>query len=132
MTEEDARAWMVDWFGQEISGRVALFVDMVVAENSVQNLVSPASIPAIWVRHVVDSAQLINLAPKTATRWVDIGTGGGFPGMIIGICWTGAVTMVEPRKLRAAFLQTCVGRLGLTQASVAVCKIEAVGQDCCP
>ncbi|WP_445191275.1 16S rRNA (guanine(527)-N(7))-methyltransferase RsmG [Sphingomonas sp. Tas61C01] len=126
MTEDDARAWMADRYDKEVTDRVASFVDMVMAENAVQNLVSPSSIASIWVRHVVDSAQLIDFAPASARSWTDVGTGGGFPGMIVALCWSGAVTMVEPRKLRAAFLQHCVDRLGIDNAAIIAGKIEAV------
>lgn len=126
MTEDDAQEWMIDRYGKATTDRVASFVDMVVVENGVQNLVSPTSIASIWVRHVVDSAQLIDLAPASARHWIDIGTGGGFPGMIVALCWSGAVTMVEPRKLRAAFLQRCVDQMGIAGATVIAGRIEAL------
>ena len=126
MTEDDARAWMDERFGPAVTVRVARFVEMVVAENALQNLVSPGSLPSIWSRHVVDSAQLIDLAPADASSWIDIGTGGGFPGMIVALCWPGSVTMVEPRKRRAAFLQQCVDRLALPTVHVLATKVEAV------
>ncbi|HEX8420650.1 MAG TPA: 16S rRNA (guanine(527)-N(7))-methyltransferase RsmG [Sphingomonas sp.] len=126
MTEDDARAWMVQRFGDDAAGRVGQFVEMVVAENSIQNLISPGSIASIWVRHVVDSAQLIGLVPEGALTWVDIGTGGGFPGMVVALCWPGRVTMVEPRKRRAAFLQESIDRLGVVNADVVAGKIESL------
>jgi 16S rRNA (guanine527-N7)-methyltransferase len=126
MTEDDARAWMVQRFGDAAADRVGQFVDMLVAENSSQNLISPGSIASVWVRHVVDSAQLIGLAPAGASTWVDIGTGGGFPGMIVALCWPGRVIMVEPRKRRAEFLQESVDRLGVVDADVVAGKIESL------
>ena len=106
--------------------RVARFVALVAAENQEQNLVSPASLSEIWARHVVDSAQLIALAPVGAASWVDIGTGGGFPGMIVALCWPGRVTMVEPRRRRAAFLADCIATLQVEDAVVEARKIEAI------
>ena len=47
------------------------------------NLVGPSTIPEFWTRHVADSAQLLTLVPKTARKWVDLGSGGGFPGLVI-------------------------------------------------
>lgn len=124
MTEAEARAWMAMRFGGVLVARVERFVAMVLDENVRQNLISPASVTSIWARHVVDSAQLIELAPRGT--WVDIGTGGGFPGMIVALCRPEKTVMVEPRRRRAAFLQHCVDVLELTDASVESRKIEAV------
>lgn len=126
MTEEDARTWMEERFGRAVTTRVEQFVGMVAAENLLQNLVSPGSLSAVWGRHVVDSAQLIGLAPAGASSWIDIGTGGGFPGMVVALCWPGRVTMVEPRRRRAAFLQECVDRFSAANAIVVASKIELV------
>lgn len=124
MTEDEARGWLVERFGASVVQRVAQFVGLVIAENERQNLVSPSSIASIWTRHVVDSAQLIALGRPGI--WVDIGTGGGFPGMIVGLCRPDTIVMIEPRRRRAAFLQQCVDILAITNASVDPRKIEAV------
>lgn len=49
------------------------------------NLISGATLPELWRRHMLDSAQLATLAPETALRWADLGSGGGFPGLVIAI-----------------------------------------------
>ena len=129
MTEEDAKAWVTDRFGAQATERVAAFVAMVVEEAAHQNLIAPSTIPTIWERHVVDSLQLVALAGEDSAtkRWVDIGTGGGFPGMVVALVREGAVDLVEPRRRRSDFLQLCVARLGLGgQAHVYAAKIEAV------
>ncbi len=127
MTEDDARAWMAEHFSVEINSRVAQFVDVVIAANATQNLISPTTVDTIWGRHVVDSAQLLALAPAGAGSWIDIGTGGGFPGMIVALCWHGRTIMVEPRRRRAVFLQEAVDRFELTgRATVHAAKVEAV------
>ncbi|MBJ6122427.1 16S rRNA (guanine(527)-N(7))-methyltransferase RsmG [Sphingomonas sp. BT553] len=102
------------------------FVDMVVTENSRQNLISPATIPAIWDRHVVDSLQLIEMAGGAAGRWLDIGTGGGFPGMVLAIAGCSPIMMVEPRRKRADFLAESIERLSLTDAKIAASKVENI------
>ncbi|MGQ7334306.1 16S rRNA (guanine(527)-N(7))-methyltransferase RsmG, partial [Streptococcus suis] len=79
---------------------------------------------SIWVRHALDSAQLIDMAGKDDGRWLDIGTGGGFPGIVVAILFDGMVTMVEPRKRRVAFLQDCIARLDLARAQVMPAKVE--------
>ncbi len=127
MTEEQARQWVADRFGQAACERVAEFGKRVVAENGSQNLISGSTIGSIWLRHILDSAQLLPLAPAGWSRWLDIGTGGGFPGMVVALLAPDrAVTMVEPRRKRAAFLQSCIDALGLPCASVLQAKVEAI------
>ena len=129
MTEDEARTWVLERFGPVATERVATFVTMVVEEAAHQNLIAPSTIPTIWERHVVDSLQLVALAgPEThAMRWLDIGTGGGFPGMVVALVREGPVDLVEPRRRRADFLQLCVARLGLgDQVRVYPTKVESV------
>ena len=59
----------------------------------------------MWQRHVLDSAQLLPLAANHDGLWVDVGTGAGFPGMIIALATDRPVALVEPRRMRAQFLQ---------------------------
>jgi 16S rRNA (guanine527-N7)-methyltransferase len=129
MTEDEAQAWVLERFGPVATERVAAFVAMVVEEAAHQNLIAPSTIPTIWDRHVVDSLQLVALAgPETdAMRWLDIGTGGGFPGMVVALVREGPVDLVEPRRRRADFLQLSVARLGLgEQVRVHPTKVESV------
>jgi len=129
MTEDESRTWVLERFGPVATERVAAFVAMVVEEAAHQNLIAPSTIPTIWDRHVVDSLQLVALAsPETdVMRWLDIGTGGGFPGMVVALVRDGPVDLVEPRRRRADFLQLCVARLGLgEQVRVHPTKVESV------
>ena len=75
------------------------------------NLAAPSTLPHLWERHVLDSAGLIRLAPE-ALRWLDLGSGGGFPGAVIAILMgerEGAhVDLVESNRKKAAFLQTAL------------------------
>lgn len=126
MTEKDARRWISDRFGAEAIERLEHFTGLMLQENHRQNLVSPASIDQVWTRHVLDSAQIVPLAPAEG-GWLDVGTGGGFPGMVVGILRPQPTLLVEPRKRRAAFLEQCVAALGLgKQVSVAAKKVEQV------
>lgn len=127
MNEDQARDWAVQRFGEDTAARIDWFLDRVVVENDQQNLISPSTIGTIWSRHAVDSAQLIPLADRADGQWIDIGTGGGFPGMIVAITWPGRVALVEPRKKRAEFLQECVDGLGMgDRVTVHASKIETV------
>ncbi|WP_174286931.1 16S rRNA (guanine(527)-N(7))-methyltransferase RsmG [Sphingomonas bacterium] len=111
MTEDEARAILRTRFGPAVEARLEAFAAMVVAENAAQNLIAPSTIARIWGRHILDSLQLVALAPRG--RWLDIGTGGGFPGLAVAIATDLPMTLVEPRKRRAQFLSDCVDRLQL-------------------
>jgi 16S rRNA (guanine527-N7)-methyltransferase len=129
VNEEAARGWIAGRHGTDAAERIAAFLDLVIAENTRQNLVSPASVNAIWSRHAADSAQLLGLVHAGWQSWIDIGTGGGFPGMVIALLAPErTVVMVEPRRKRAAFLDACVDALDLPKASVVQARIEMVDQ----
>ena len=98
MNEDQARDWAVERFGEDAAARIDWFLDRVVVENDQQNLISPSTIGTIWSRHAVDSAQLIPLADRADGQWIDIGTGGGFPGMIVAIAWPGRVALSNPAR----------------------------------
>lgn len=90
------------------------------------NLVAPSTLPEIWSRHVADSAQIfqLNSAPK---RWVDLGSGGGFPGIITAIflkeIGDGWVHLVESNQKKAAFLRQALLETGAA-GSIHVSRIE--------
>lgn len=116
MTEVEARQWIVERFGVPRETLLKCFIDLVVAESQHQNLISQATLSSIWLRHVVDSAQLIPLADAQAPdegAWIDIGTGAGFPGVIAAILTDRPVMLIEPRRKRAEFLASSVRALGL-------------------
>ncbi|WP_326523893.1 16S rRNA (guanine(527)-N(7))-methyltransferase RsmG [Sphingomonas sp.] len=100
------------------------YVEMLNAEATRQNLVAPSTLAAIWSRHIVDSAQLLDHAPQRWENWVDVGSGAGLPGLVIGILNTSPVTLIEPRRLRTEFLRTCATALGLDHVSVLQAKAE--------
>lgn len=81
------------------------------------NLVAPSTVPDLWTRHIADSAQLWPLAPKGARTWADLGSGGGFPGLVIAILaaetGTPHVTLIESDQRKCAFLRTAARELGL-------------------
>lgn len=92
------------------------------------NLVSARTVPEIWSRHVADSAQLFDLAPPEARIWADIGSGGGFPGLVIAILAADerpdlSVTLVESDQRKAAFLMTAARMLDL-HAKILAERIE--------
>jgi 16S rRNA (guanine527-N7)-methyltransferase len=108
---------------------------LLVKWNKAINLVSATTLSEIWSRHFVDSAQIFALAPETGRSWADLGSGAGFPGLIIAILAEEkrpnlSVTLVESDHRKAAFLMTAIRELGLS-ARVEAERIEEMsGLDC--
>ncbi len=125
MTEDEAKGWMADSFGVASLAKVERFVAAVCEENDRQNLIAPSTVGSIWSRHVVDSAQLVPLASKSG-MWLDIGTGAGFPGLVVAFVRDAPMMLVEPRRQRAAFLRDFCDFAGLSHVTVAECKVEHV------
>ncbi|MBN8809043.1 MAG: 16S rRNA (guanine(527)-N(7))-methyltransferase RsmG [Sphingomonas sp.] len=117
MTEEEARDWVANHFDPATVRRLAALADLVVAANAQQNLIAPSTVDQIWSRHIVDSLQLLHLAQPG--RWLDVGTGAGFPGLVIAAAEPDReVVMIEPRRLRVDHLRQCSEVLDLRVASV--------------
>jgi 16S rRNA (guanine527-N7)-methyltransferase len=112
---------------RETLGRIEVFVEFLAQENERQNLVSRSSIEEVWSRHILDSAQLLPLAPPRPRHWLDLGTGAGFPGLIVAALSDARVTMVESRKLRVDFLQRAAALLRIEERVEILCsKVEAL------
>jgi 16S rRNA (guanine527-N7)-methyltransferase len=103
------------------------YVALLLDENQRQNLIGKSTIDEIWERHVADSAQLVRFAPRPDSSWLDIGSGAGLPGVVIAILTDGPVTLIEPRRLRADFLQRAAQSLGLGErVTVHAAKAERI------
>lgn len=113
---------------RETLHRLDLLVELLAKWQRTINLVAPASLPQVWARHVADSLQLLPLASATATRWVDLGSGGGFPGLVVAAVLAerpGATAhLVESDTRKAAFLREAIRLTGLP-AEVHAQRIEA-------
>ena len=109
---------------RETFDRLSEFAKLIVSENQRQNLLSPASLKDLWNRHILDGAQLLRLAGTGS--WCDIGSGPGLPGLVIAIIGGSPVTLVEPRRLRAEFLQYAANELSLERVIVRQCKAEHI------
>lgn len=114
MTEGDAKTWLLDRFGASAVARLEGYERALLAASEAQNLIAASTVPAIWSRHFVDSAQLIGLAPERGV-WVDIGAGAGLPGLVVAALSERQVILIEPRRLRAAFLMDVASSLGLAE-----------------
>jgi 16S rRNA (guanine527-N7)-methyltransferase len=101
------------------------YADLLREESAQQNLVSASTIESLWERHILDSAQLVRFAPSPHASWADIGSGAGLPGLVIAALVQGPVLLIEPRRLRAEFLERCAAQLGLGgRVAVAASKVE--------
>lgn len=110
---------------RETEDRILRFAELLREEAQQQNLVSASTIDGLWERHILDSLQLARFAPA-GRSWVDVGSGAGLPGVLLAISTGDPMLLVEPRRLRAEFLNKVVSQLGLRNASVAVSKVERI------
>ncbi len=126
LAADRASALMLTPVSRETSERLDRFVELLLTWQRTTNLIAPSTIPKLWTRHIADSLQLIDLAPD-ARVWVDLGTGGGFPGLVIACALAdkpGAmVHLVESNAKKAAFLREAQ-RLTGAPAQVHVERID--------
>lgn len=96
------------------------------------NLIAPAGLPELWSRHVGDSLQLIHHVPGNPLRWVDLGSGGGFPGLVVAAVLAeragSAVHLVESDTRKAAFLREAA-RIASLPVTVHAARIEQVARE---
>jgi 16S rRNA (guanine527-N7)-methyltransferase len=106
-SEEEAREWVGTAFdvSRETMERLDRFAKFLSEQNEHQNLVARSTLDQIWSRHIADSAQLLKFVPSPTASWLDLGSGAGFPGLIIAALHNGPITLVESRKLRVSFLE---------------------------
>lgn len=111
---------------RETNEKLIAFAELFRKWAKAINLVAPSTAGDLWNRHIADSAQLFALNPKPAT-WVDLGSGGGFPGIITGILLSGVgegwVHLVESNNKKASFLRNAILQTG-ARASVHAVRIE--------
>ena len=134
MTEDDARAWMSANVPRETLARLEQLAGLILEEMPHQNLIAASTADHIWARHIVDSAQLVPLAPAGAKRWIDLGSGAGFPGIVAALMLPALhMTLVESRRKRIDFLQHLADALGIsdrvTVAGQRLEMLEATSQD---
>ena len=125
--EEQARAFCAGLTDAAGMARLERLAAMVVEENARQNLVAKTSESAIWLRHLADSAQLLVHVSRATSPWLDLGTGAGFPGLVIAALKPELnVILVESRKKRADWLGRAAGELGLGRCRVEGRRLEHV------
>lgn len=130
MNEIEARRWLETNFAvsRETMEKLEAFIAFLRHEASSQNLVAASTLDSIWSRHIVDSAQLLTLLPENTPsdgRWIDLGSGAGFPGIIVALLSGHPMTLVESRGRRIEYLQRAVALLDLEhQVEVAGMPLE--------
>lgn len=108
---------------RETLGRLDVYETLLGKWNPAINLVSRDTISDAWSRHFIDSAQILALAPPEARTWLDVGSGGGFPGMVVAIIAAELrpgllVTLIDSDQRKAAFLGEVARRTGVSVAIV--------------
>lgn len=103
--------------------RLRLFVTLLLRWNGTLNLIAARDAHVIWERHLADSLQLVPLMPQGTERAIDLGTGGGFPGLMLAIATGVRFDLIESDRRKASFLRTAVLETG-APATVHCCRIE--------
>ena len=119
MTEDEAKSWLAAAFdvSRETQERLEAFIAFLRTEAELQNLISAATLNQIWARHIVDSAQLLKFAPEDGD-WLDLGSGAGFPGLIVPMLSGHRVVLVESRAKRIDFLERAITMLAMEDVAV--------------
>ena len=115
---------------RETMDRLIQYAALLEKWNPRINLVSKSSLQDLWKRHIMDSMQVLSLAPPRWSHWVDLGSGGGFPGLVVAIASiekmpNATVTLVESDQRKSAFLRTVIRETN-ANARVIAQRIEDV------
>jgi 16S rRNA (guanine527-N7)-methyltransferase len=105
---------------RETSCKLDRYAELLREWQERMNLVGPSTLDHVWDRHFRDSAQLASLAPRLGHRpvWLDIGAGGGFPGLVLALLGAGTIHLVESIAKKCRFLAAVADELELGDAAV--------------
>ncbi len=112
MNLPEALAGQID-VSRETMDRLAAYVALVEKWQQRVNLISASTLPDIWMRHIWDSAQLAPLVPAGTGRILDVGSGAGFPGLVLAALCDAELHLVESDQKKAVFLQTVIRETGV-------------------
>jgi 16S rRNA (guanine527-N7)-methyltransferase len=131
---EEGRDWFAATFdvSRETLAKLDTYAALLAEWQAKFNLVGPATLPHVWVRHFADSAQLIRLTDRDSAahrpKWLDIGSGAGFPGMVIALLTGDSVTLVDSIRKKTVFLETVRDALDLSKTvNVLNQRVESLG-----
>jgi 16S rRNA (guanine527-N7)-methyltransferase len=111
---------------RETLDRLALYAELLESWQARINLVAPATLPDLWRRHMLDSAQLFTLVPAGARRLIDLGSGAGFPGLVLALMGVPEVHLVEADARKCAFLREAARVTGARHVILHNRRIESV------
>lgn len=121
----DERSKVADHVSRETLERLETYVSLLTRWNPRINLVAPSTLKDVWSRHILDSVQVAELAGNDE-KWADIGSGGGFPGLVVACLNPNhEVTLIESDQRKCLFMQTVIRECGLS-ARVVNARIEQV------
>ena len=124
-TEAEARSFVANLCDGGAMDRLDRFVALLLSEMERQNLIAAGTVPVLWQRHMADSAQLLNLVSRETGTWLDLGTGAGFPGVVIAAMRPEIpMVLVESRRRRIEWLEHCCDVLDLSNCHVAGMPLE--------
>lgn len=113
---------------RETLSRLDRLASLVGDWQRVINLVGPATLGHLWSRHILDSAQLFDFSPPEAKRWIDLGSGGGFPGLVVAALGADRIgfetILVEADQRKAAFLRAAVREMKLERVTICAQRID--------
>jgi len=110
---------------RETVDRLQVYADLLTKWQARINLVGPETIPSLWQRHFLDSAQLFPLVPQSVHRLVDMGSGAGFPGLVLALLGAPDVHLIESDARKCAFLREAA-RVTATPVTIHNARIEQV------
>ena len=105
------------------TSRLRLFADLLLRWNTTLNLIAAKDAASVWDRHIANSLQLVTLIPLGTERAIDLGTGGGFPGLVLAIATGIEFELIESDRRKASFLRTAILETAAS-ATVHNCRIE--------
>jgi 16S rRNA (guanine527-N7)-methyltransferase len=111
LSADRARALALVAVSRETVARLDRFAALLLDWHGRMNLIAASTVPTLWTRHIADSLQLVAIVPR-ASKWADLGSGGGFPGVPIACALAeqreAEVHLIESNKKKAAFLREAV------------------------
>ncbi|MEP5937672.1 MAG: 16S rRNA (guanine(527)-N(7))-methyltransferase RsmG [Erythrobacter sp.] len=130
--ESSARQFVQGFADEDALKRLDLLAQLLIEENSRQNLISKPSQDQMWQRHIADSVQLLKFVPRETCMagegvWLDLGTGAGFPGLVVAAIFPQMlVILVESRKRRVEWLNVAKQEMGLSKCEIDGRRLEVV------
>jgi 16S rRNA (guanine527-N7)-methyltransferase len=110
---------------RETLARLEAYADVLIRWSARINLVGRDTLPDLWRRHILDSVQLRPLVPDSSQSLIDLGSGAGFPGLVMAILGVPGVELVEADSRKAAFLREAA-RVTSAEVTIRPCRIQAV------